>query len=374
MIAKWRNISRAGWFIRLTHWEYWPFSVVYAPLYPYWLLLVLRSRSFFFFNTSNPGIRNGGFLMESKKEIYDQLPPGSYPETLLFRAGAGWTDIQCSLATAGLEYPLIAKPDIGMRGMRVQRVENEQELRLYAENMEVDFLVQSLVDYPLEAGIFYYRYPGETKGRISGIVGKEFLTVKGDGVSTIDALLSKDPRAVLQLPVLRETEATLLNTVLPAGCEKIIVPYGNHARGSRFNDCSDVADDALREVIDAYCSQVPDFHYGRLDIRFASWEDLKAGRHFSVIELNGAGSEPTHMYDPGHSLFYAWREIIRHWNILYRISRHNHIRRKIPYMRFSEGLRMLKDNSAYVRMIKKPLNIQADDQQAAASVQPAIYP
>lgn len=57
MIAKWRNISRAGWFIRLTHWEYWPFSVVYAPLYPYWLLLVLRSRSFFFFNTSNPGIR-----------------------------------------------------------------------------------------------------------------------------------------------------------------------------------------------------------------------------------------------------------------------------------------------------------------------------
>lgn len=74
-------------FIKLFHWEYWPFHIVYAPVYFYWLWLGARSRSFFFFNTANPSIKNGGFLLESKNEIYKLMPSSFYPVTLLLKPG-----------------------------------------------------------------------------------------------------------------------------------------------------------------------------------------------------------------------------------------------------------------------------------------------
>jgi hypothetical protein len=82
-----------------------------------------------------------------------------------------------------------------------------------------------------------------------------------------------------------------------------------------------------------------------------TWEELKEGKNFGIVELNGAGSEPTHIYDPQHSIFFAWKEIIRHWKILWRISRINHSKGKIPYMNFSSGMQMFRDNTAYVKMI-----------------------
>jgi len=80
-------------------------------------------------------------------------------------------------------------------------------------------------------------------------------------------------------------------------------------------------------------------------------EELKQGINFSIIELNGAGSEPTHIYDPKHSIFWAWKEIIKHLNILYRISKLNHQLQKIPYLTTRMGLDMFKQNSEYIKLL-----------------------
>jgi hypothetical protein len=40
-------------------------------------------------------------------------------------------------------------------------------------------------------GIFYVRYPNEEKGKITGIVSKEFLIVTGNGVATVEELIKK---------------------------------------------------------------------------------------------------------------------------------------------------------------------------------------
>lgn len=338
-------------FIRLLNWEYWPFHVVYGLIYPYWFFLCIRVRSFFFFNTSNPYINNGGFLMESKKSIYDLVPQEYYPATLLFKNGTPADEILDNINQKKLQFPLIAKPDIGMKGLSVKKIHNEEELTLYAATSKVDFLVQAFVSFEQEVGIFYYRYPDETSGHISGIVKKEFLAVKGDGVSTIIELLRKDKRYILQLPVLKRIYGDELTTVLNENEEYLLVPYGNHARGAKFLDASHLIDEELTLAIDSICSKVKGFYFGRLDIKYNTWEELKQGKNFSIIELNGAGSEPTHMYDPKHSIFFAWKEIIRHWNILFRISRINHKLLKKPYMNIPEGLQMLKANREYVKLI-----------------------
>jgi len=346
-----RKILYHPFLIKLFNWEYWPFHIVYGPVYLYWFWLCAKTRSFFFFNTSNPSIMNGGFLMESKKEIYDIIPAAYYPPTLFFKAGTNPEEIIKEIKEKQLQFPLIGKPDIGMQGKAVKKLTNTAELTDYAMHSKVDFLVQAFIAYEKEVGIFYYRYPGEATGHISGIVGKEFLSVTGDGVSSMEALLQKEKRYVLQLQVLRKTYGIELENVLQQGEEYLLVPYGNHVRGAKFIDASNLIDDELTRSIDQVCQQVEGFYFGRLDIRYDSWEDLKQGKNFSIIELNGAGSEPTHMYDPEHSIFFAWKEIIRHWNILARISRINHRLLKKPYMKMSAGLEMLKANMQYVKLI-----------------------
>jgi hypothetical protein len=290
--------------------------------------------------------------MESKKEIYDLIPPEYYPGTILFKPGTEILKIINSISQAGFKYPVIGKPDIGMKGMGVKKLENEMELETYAKESKVDFLVQEYVDYKNEVGIFYYRYPDETNGHISGIVRKEFLAVTGDGESTIEELIRKNKRYILQLPVLKKTKKDQLGIVLEKGEEFILVPYGNHIRGAKFIDDSHLIDKELTGFIDTVCKQVDGFYFGRLDIRFNSWEELKRGKSFSIIELNGAGSEPTHIYDPKHSIFFAWKEIIRHLNIMWRISKLNYRPKERPFMTTSAGLKMLRDNSRYIDMIK----------------------
>ena len=176
----------------------------------------------------------------------------------------------------------------------------------------------------------------------------------------MEILLRKEKRYILQLPVLRKTYGDDLKKVLRHGEEYLLVPYGNHVRGAKFIDASHLVDDQLTRTIDHVCQQVEGFYFGRLDIRYHSWEELKHGKNFSIIEFNGAGSEPTHMYDPKHSIFFAWKEIIRHWNILARISRINHRLLKKPYMKTSAGLEMLRANKQYVKLIS------GDDQQQRA--------
>ena len=336
---------------KLTNWEFWPFSVVYIPVYFYWFWLCIKARSFFFFNAANPTIRNGGFLMESKKEIYDLMPAGSYPDTIFCQLGTSFTEVKDALQARQFSYPLITKPDIGLRGMGLSLVVNEQELEQYLNHCKVDFLIQKYITYTHEAGIFYYRIPGHKRGMITGIVGKEFLWVKGDGNSTILQLLKKEKRSSLQIPALTVLKQRELSEVLAKGEERLLVPFGNHSRGTMFLDYTDKADEKLSATIDGLCRQVKGFYFGRLDIKYNSWEELSEGKNFSIIELNGAGSEPAHIYDPKHNLFFAWKEIIRHLGYLYKVSKRNRKLKKAPYLSVKQGLKMFRDNREQLEKI-----------------------
>ncbi|MEO8766398.1 MAG: hypothetical protein ABI416_19015, partial [Ginsengibacter sp.] len=247
-------------------------------------------------------------------------------------------------------FPLIGKPDIGGRGRGVKKLVTIDDVIEYAQNSTVDFLIQEFVPFENEVGIFYYRYPNERNGHISGIVHKEFLTVEGDGSSTIEELLKKEKRFILQLATLRRTNEEELKIILAHGQKYLLVPYGNHARGAKFTDISYRVDQTLTDSIDKASKKIAGFYFGRLDIKYNTWEELRQGKNFSIIELNGAGSEPTHIYDPKYSIFFAWKEIIRHLNILSRISRMNNSNSKIPYMKLSSGLQMFKDNSRYEKI------------------------
>ena len=328
---------------KILNWEYWPMNVVYFPIYFYWIFLSLKAKSLGFFNASNPKIKNGGFAMESKKEIYDLIPKQYYPETLLFNNNEKLETILKEIDNSNIKFPFIIKPDIGLQGLRVEKIHSKKELTAYLKNANHDFLIQEFAEFPLEIGLFYYRMPNETKGKITGIVYKDFLIVKGNGINTIQELIIQNPRFALQLDALKERFGKKLNEILPKDKNLNLVPFGNHVRGSKFTDVSHWINDKITETFNYICLQIPDFYFGRLDIMFKSREDLEKGENFSIIELNGAGSEPTHMYDPKHSIFFAWKEIIKHYNILYKISTYNY-KKGHPYLSIKQCKIMIKES------------------------------
>ncbi len=284
--------------------------------------------------------------MESKKKIADIIPEEFQPITLHFEAGINPQIIIQQINQHQLQYPIIVKPDIGGRGRGVVKVNNEIELITTAQKFPFSFIIQPFVDYENEIGLFYVRYPNEAKGKITGIVQKRFVQVVGNGKSTIEELLLQNKRYILQMDALKNLCANKMKIVLPNGKKEVLLQFGNHARGSLFLDASHWIDDQLEESFNKICRQINGFYYGRMDIKYESLELLKQGKKFSIIELNGSGSEPTHIYDPKHSIFFAWKEIIRHWDIMYKISMLNK-KNGIAFMPFKEGKKMFKDNAAY---------------------------
>lgn len=337
---------------KLTHWEYWPLWAIYYPLFPVWLFFSVKARSFFFFNAANPKMKNGGMAMESKHEINGMIPRACIPKSILIEKDAQLNQVFHSMSTNQIQFPCIAKPDIGMKAFGVDKIHDEAELKAYLERTPERFLIQELITYPNELGIFYVRIPGEEKGSITGIVSKEFLSVIGDGQSTLLQLIKSDPRSHIQLQALRRKFGNkALHRVLNAGEQFVLVPYGSHTRGAKFVDVSHRLNKGMLQVINTICLQMPEFYYGRLDVLYNSFEELSAGNKFKVIEINGAGGEATHIYDPKHSLFFAWKEITKHWNFLCKISMLNH-KRGYPYLSFNAGRAMLRANGALQAQLK----------------------
>lgn len=328
------------WYIKSTSWEYWPMWMVYFPSSFYYVYLALRARSFFFFSASNPSIENGGMLYESKWKIYNLIPKSFYPNTLFVAEAEPFENLQKKLASSAISYPFIAKPDIGGRGLGVKKIASEQELRNYREAVRVSFLIQEFVDYPIELSVFYFRKPGSKKGKITSLTMKELLTVIGDGKSNLNELIRKNDRAFLQLEKLKSDPRINLNEIPAKDKKVLLVPYGNHVLGAMFLNYNHLIDDALTARFDSISKEIKGFYFGRFDLRCSNLEDLKNGINFSILELNGAGAEPAHIYDPNFSYFKAQNELKNYYKNMYQASAENH-KRGVPYMKYKD-FRMIR--------------------------------
>ena len=334
---------------KLTHWEYWSFGVLYFPVYFYYTWLIIRCRSFFFFTAANPSIDFGGMLGESKKEIFDLIPAGFLPKFHLINVGDATA---AEIAAEELGFPVVCKPDIGERGNLVEVINSQEALSSYVQNCPVPFLMQEFVDYPIELGIFYIKIPGQKIGQVTSIVQKDFLHVIGDGELTVEELLQQSARALLQLDFDHPRFSKTLQFTPNKGEKVIIEPIGNHCRGTMFLDQTKRATPALDSAFTKLANQIDGFYFGRFDLRCSSFEDLERLENFKILELNGAGAEPGHIYQPGYPLWKGYQSIIWHLKQLAKVSRANH-RRGIKYWTFSQGIAKMRAIQAYNKVAQK---------------------
>jgi hypothetical protein len=336
---------------RITNWEAWPFNLLYAPLFPFWIYYILKSRAVWFFTPSNPKITFGGLEGETKMEMYDLLPKQLYPKTLNILPTQSFEEIKDLVFGLEFNYPFIVKPDVGGQGILFRKIDNEKEWKDYHDKVPVEYIVQELVSYPMEVSVFYIRHPFSQKGEITGFLHKIPLHLIGDGKSTVEELISIHPKASKRIHEMFHKHRKNCNKVLSIG-EKYMLSYAaNHNRGARFVDLKQYIDDQLLEVFDKLSHEVNDFFYGRYDIMCESIQDLKSGRNFTILEYNGCGAEPNHFYDTGYTLLGAYKEILYHWKQLYTISAYNTSRGIQPWS-FRRGYHFLMQTKSLFKKMR----------------------
>jgi len=321
---------------RWRRWEFWPAWLFYPPVALYCLWLAVKYRGLTVATAANPGIFSGGIVGESKMTTLADLSatsPDFTAEAALI--GGGTLETRQRLLAEHrvrlqLQFPFILKPDVGQRGAGVKLIRTQAQADDYLRQTASPLVVQRYASGPHEAGVFYYRFPHETHGRIFAITEKIFPVLTGDGESTIAGLIQSDPRARLIAQTYRKRFAARLDEVLRAGETLKLVEAGNHAQGCIFRDGGHLNSPALTARIDEISRKLKGFFIGRYDIRFATEDDLRAGINFQIIELNGAASEATSIYDARNSLWSAYRTLFRQWDLVFAIGAENRRRGSAP--------------------------------------------
>lgn len=264
------------------------------------------------------------------------IPERYVPRTVLIKLPATTSQVIQLMQELGLRFPVIVKPDLGERGFRVRKINDEQGLAQYLIEQRFDFMVQEYLDLPLEFGIFYTRFPNQKKGRVTSVVIKEMLAVTGDGQSTLQELILRLDRAKLQWEILKDRYRDTLEDIVPTGKRIELISIGNHCLGTKFLDGSHLINADLDKAFDEISQQIHEFYFGRFDLRCQRIEDLYTG-NVKVMELNGCGAEPAHIYHPGYSLRKAIAVMFRHWRNIFIIAQQNE-RRGVAYTPFKEAV------------------------------------
>ena len=313
---------------RWLKWEFWPARLFYFPILLNYLRLGLKYRGFNLPTIANPGMYTGGLVGESKISTLQQLSRTS--AELTARSGLIKASIPARMerlreicAEQRLELPLVLKPDVAQRGSGFKLVRAWDDARDYLGQVTEDVVAQEYAPGPCEAGIFYYRFPHEEHGRIFAITEKIFPVITGDGARTVEELVRADARAAIMAKTYLQRHHAIRATVLPLDQTLKLVEAGNHCQGCIFRDGMHLWSTALEARIDEISRKVPGFFIGRYDVRYPCEADIRNGENFKIVELNGASSEATSIYDERNSVFRAYATLFEQWDLVFAIGAAN---------------------------------------------------
>ena len=175
--------------------EFLPAWFFYTPVVAQSLMQGLRHFDWALPLIANPSIKLSGMVGESKHDILSLAGSSSQrwisPFITLTKTDLN-TKVQAEdarriLIQSSLDFPVVAKPDLGCRGAGVKLINTQDQLEEYISSFPkgARFLLQEKAPYQAEAGLFYVRYPNRRQGEIISITLKYAPMVTGDGTSTL---------------------------------------------------------------------------------------------------------------------------------------------------------------------------------------------
>ena len=307
--------------------ERMPKWLICIPLVLQWLGLALYHRSLTLPSAANPSITSGGLIGEGKLEYFQGMGQIAHTVTATYAALPTDKDISSEsiekiMVEAGLSFPIIAKPDLGLCGHGVRRIDTMPELLAYGRSFPRNetIVLQRYLPEQGEAGIFYVRDKETGQGRLLGLALRYFPSVTGDGVRSLGSLMNDDARLSRLVNARAHDRVPDIDRVPARGELVRLSTIGSTRVGGLYRDGNALITPKLSRAIDAIARDMPDFHFGRFDVRFEDLVQFADGSGFTIIEINGAGSEAIHAWDPDTGLTEGFRIILAKQKILFRIG------------------------------------------------------
>ncbi len=273
---------------------------------------MIKTRRLTYFTASNPAIEDGGFFGEKKNEILPLIPNALLPKTIYLAEGE-------ILNEEELEFPFIAKPNIGQRGHAVKRIEDMAQWEEYRSKYAEELVLQAYVEGE-EYGVLFGKIPNTGELHITSVVKKDLMKIRGDGNRTVEEIILDHTR---HRKYLNELEPAIRKKILPNDTTEVVQGIGNHCKGTLFEDRRDLIGSGLVSTIKKMLDEMEGVYYGRFDLRCPSDEDLSEGKHIKILELNGVTSDPAHIFDPTYPFISALRDLYADARLIAKISKQN---------------------------------------------------
>lgn len=322
MIMNNLSLKVRSWLYKQTHFEFFSINRLYLPVLVYSLYQSILFRKLFWYAYVNPIIYNGGLNEHSKQALLKYFTGKNLIPSFFIKKGSSKKILEQLCLDSKLSFPLVVKPDCASRGKNIYKVYSMKEL-LETYNNSIDYLVQEVIDLPEEFAVFYVRYPDKERGYVTSLVQKEFMKFVGDGKKTLLELIYTHPRAWLYLKKMnkifpKDEQARVLekDEVIKASF------VGSHNGGTIFYNKSSLITEKISHYFDSLTKKIPEFYYGRYDIKAKSLKDLENG-DFKVLELNAAIGEPVHMYDPKTTIKQGYSILLSYWVTMKKIAIQN---------------------------------------------------
>jgi hypothetical protein len=297
-----------------------------VPMVLQWTWLGLRYGSIALPSAANPGITSGGLVGEGKLEYFAAMGALARAATADYLGVANAPGLEAAaivqrMHAQGLGFPIVAKPDIGWCGHGVRLLAGEAELAAYlrAYPPGETFLLQRYLPEPGEAGLFYMRDPEAVQGRLIGILLRDYPAVTGNGRDSIAQLIAADPRLRRATDNARHECRYDPGRIPPAGEVVRLSTVASTRVGGCYRDGSALATPALLARVEAIARDMGQFLVGRFDVRYSDLEALRRGE-FTIMEVNGAGSEAVHAWDPKYSIREVYRIVFAKQRLLFAIA------------------------------------------------------
>lgn len=308
----------------MKHFEFWPQRAFEAPYYAYVLTrCLLRGMQPKTLLKANYALDHGELGLGSKYSTQLAFDQTHFPATTLLELPHQQEQAQAFAETHG--FPLILKPLIGFVGKGVVKVSSTEELLTEMTTLNGSYLLQAFCAHTEEYGVFFIRRQGIPQ--ITGINRKHFPEVTGNGRDTVGELARAHPRYSAHWGMFLRY---LDNEHVPAAGERVRLSFiGSHTMGCKFTDDSALITRPLQDALFKVCDSQPGFNFGRFDLKVANEAALQRGE-FTIIEVNGIASLPTHMFDPGYTARQGYRIFLEHGRYLVEIA-HEHRNTDMPF-------------------------------------------
>lgn len=316
-----------------------PAFIIYLPMFVQSFFLGLYYRCFSLPTIANPSMPLGGLVNERKTEIFKTVSNSMHSHIPSYisiedapKTQKTFQDVLEKLRQKKINFPFFAKPDIGHAGWGIQIIHREEQLKKYFDDFPKaqPLLLQSASPYRAEFGIFFIHPPREKKGYIFSITLKYLPYIRGDGKRSLRQLILDNAYTAATAKMYFKRNEAWIDKIIEKDHFFQLCSIGAKTQGAIFKNGNQWIDPELTDAINVIASKIKNFHFGRLDIKCASLDDLKKLRSFDLIEINGAGSEATEIWDGNTSLLYAWKTLLRHNAMLFKIGHFFHKQGYMP--------------------------------------------